>query len=61
MNIIALVLAIIAVVLFLGVHFEWVVKLGGRNWVTVPLGLAFAWSSFIVQLVWITPHVVKVH
>lgn len=55
MNILALILFIIAAMIFLAVTVG--VPKPNRFWM-VPTGLFFLTVGFIVQAVWVTPHVV---
>lgn len=55
MNVVALILACIAVFIFVCTHFG-----VSRRWATAPLGLAFFAGALIVQFVWPT-HLVTIH
>ncbi len=52
MNVLALLLAAVAIVLFLANHFA-----VPRKWATQPLGLAFLTLAIVVQFVWLKHHV----
>ena len=47
MNVVALILALVAVVVFLAAHYA-----VPRKWATVPLGLVALTLALVVQFVW---------